>query len=334
MWTIIIIVALGLALVTSSILHVAKDRQWVSVVGEQESRYLKAEKALADLQTVTDAVVKERNEYVSIINELRGQIVKLEESGQAKDAEIVTQNAYLAEVHKDLQAVTMELLDWTEINGSNWSNICHALGIGATPAVELMKVIELARVIERHGRSGQAEVIRDLLALSSELRQAHAKDWRPVEYDANARLAADSALADMKMAVEIYQSARTTFGSPSVEGIMSYRQKELAKIRDLAMLRLLKYLGKRIPLHRERNAVDWKQAGSGTPIDMVRWFLRVEIGEDYDPSVMRAILMDLVTHRNAEYMAALDQMPPDIAQYFLRLTVAEPKPEPKPAFPV
>jgi hypothetical protein len=43
-----------------------------------------------------------------------------------------------------------------------------------------------------------------------------------------------------------------------------------------------------------------------------------------DPVAAHGVLMDLVKHRNAEYMSLLDALPPALAQQFLRLTVADP----------
>jgi hypothetical protein len=47
-------------------------------------------------------------------------------------------------------------------------------------------------------------------------------------------------------------------------------------------------------------------------------------GTSIQGNLLRRKLMDLVTHHNAEYVMIIDRFPPDIAQYFLRLTVAEP----------
>ncbi|OGL94750.1 hypothetical protein A2348_04295 [Candidatus Uhrbacteria bacterium RIFOXYB12_FULL_58_10] len=88
------------------------------------------------------------------------------------------------------------------------------------------------------------------------------------------------------------------------------------KDQDLRLLQFLEGLRRLIELdHKENPADPWGPQG-------VEHHLLHKTS--FTGALLRRKLMDLVTHHNQEYMAILDRLPSDIAQYFLRQTVAEP----------
>lgn len=90
----------------------------------------------------------------------------------------------------------------------------------------------------------------------------------------------------------------------------------LEKDLDLRLLQFLEGLGQLIELdHKEDPNDRWGPHGVEA---------HLLFKTSFTGALLRRKLMDLMKHHNQEYMAIIDRLPSDIAQYFLRLTVAEP----------
>lgn len=93
-----------------------------------------------------------------------------------------------------------------------------------------------------------------------------------------------------------------------------YAGEDHKQTRDLMLLEFLDQFQKLITRQRQHQGNVWDSVSLG----YITSQRQIELNH------LRGMLLDLMKHRNAEYMAILNKFPPAVAMEFLRLTVAEP----------
>lgn len=107
------------------------------------------------------------------------------------------------------------------------------------------------------------------------------------------------------------------------------KEGEIYKIRDHAVLEVLTHLGERIAFDRQYYPNSWPTAPNTD--SKLAWSVRQALENVVGRATLRAMLIDLVEHRNDLYVGIIDRMPPDVAQCLMRMTVAQSPPSSAPA---
>ncbi len=223
---------------------------------------------------------------------LRNDIMALRQGASRAAVESFEANKALQTKLEDMHLATMRFCEYTKdiyyaASDADLERWQHPMLAGSKPTVD--EWIAMA-----NGISAFAEVNK--------------KQWWDRVHARDAR-----SLASYKLGCQFLQNILNPHESTISGPCGGDGGAALDKDLDLRLLRFLEGLRKLIELDHQDGGISWTAQ-------------RVEkmMSEtSFQGRFLRRKLVDLVTHHNQEYMTIIDRLPPDIAQYFLRLTVAE-----------